>query len=84
VATGRGGSGEYLRDGENCLLFQAGDAAGLAAALERLAADAELRAGLRRRGLETAAGHTEGAFHEAVEGFLRAAAGDARAVPASR
>ena len=26
VATGRGGSGEYLRDGENCVLFEADDA----------------------------------------------------------
>jgi glycosyltransferase involved in cell wall biosynthesis len=72
VATGRGGSAEYLRDGENCLLFPAGDAAGLAAALERLAADAELRAGLRRGGLETAPRHTEEAFNDAVEEFLRA------------
>jgi hypothetical protein len=27
VATGRGGSAEYLRDGENCVLFPAGEAA---------------------------------------------------------
>ena len=84
VATGRGGSAEYLRDGDNCLLFPAGDAAALAAALERLAAGSELRAGLRRHGLETAADQTEGAFNGAVEGFLRAAAGDAVAVPAAR
>ncbi len=32
VASGRGGSGDYLRDGENCLLAPAGDPAALAAA----------------------------------------------------
>jgi glycosyltransferase involved in cell wall biosynthesis len=82
VATGRGGSGEYLRDGENCLLFPAGDAASLAAALERLAAGEELRSRLRRAGLETASRHTEEVFNGAVEEFLRAAAGGAGAAPA--
>jgi glycosyltransferase involved in cell wall biosynthesis len=70
VATGRGGSGEYLRDGENSLLFEAGDATALAAALQRLAADAGLRAHLRERGVETAARHTERNLNEAVERFL--------------
>jgi glycogen(starch) synthase len=76
VATGRGGSGEYLRDGENCVLFPAGDAAALAAAVERVAADAGLRDALGRNGLETAARHTEDAFNAAVERHLLAAAGD--------
>jgi glycogen synthase len=78
VATGRGGSAEYLRDGENCLLFPAEDPAALAAALERLAADAGLRARLREAGLATAAVHTEDAFNRAVERFLLDAAGDLR------
>ncbi|MDQ6606809.1 MAG: glycosyltransferase, partial [Actinomycetota bacterium] len=38
VATGAGGSGEYLRDGENCLLARAGDSSALAAAVRRLQA----------------------------------------------
>jgi glycogen synthase len=66
VATGRGGSGEYLRDGENALLFEAGDAAALASAVRRLAGDPALRRTLVYAGLETAAQHTEVQFNEAV------------------
>jgi glycogen(starch) synthase len=75
VATGRGGSAEYLRDGENCLLFEAGDPATLAAAIERLAKDPDLRARLRVGGLETAPRHTEAVLNEAVERELLEAAG---------
>ncbi|HVE69382.1 MAG TPA: glycosyltransferase family 4 protein [Solirubrobacteraceae bacterium] len=75
VATGRGGSGEYLRDGENCLLFEAGDAAGLAHALTRLSGDEALRARLREGGLGTARRYTEPHFNAAVEREVRAAAG---------
>lgn len=80
LATGRGGSAEYLRDGENCLLFEAGDAQALAAALTRLAGDPELRARLREGGLETAPRHTEAVLNQAVEEALVAAA--RRSVPA--
>ena len=66
VATGRGGSGEYLRDGVNSLLFKAGDPAALAAAVGRLARDAELRRRLREAGFETAAQHTEERFNATV------------------
>lgn len=75
VATGRGGSGEYLRDGENALLFEAGDAAALARAVTTLADDAQLRTRLREAGLETAARHTEETFNAAVLRELSAAAG---------
>lgn len=54
VATGRGGSGEFLRDGANCLLFEAGDAGSLAAAVSRLAGDPQLRARIREGGFATA------------------------------
>jgi glycosyltransferase involved in cell wall biosynthesis len=64
VATGRGGSGEYLRDGENALLFDAEDPAALAAQITRLANDAPLRERLRSAGLETARAHTAAA-HDA-------------------
>jgi glycogen(starch) synthase len=74
VATGRGGSGEYLRDGENCLLFRAGDPSALAGALQRLARDSELRLRLRAGGVETASGHTEPVFNDAVEAALLEAA----------
>lgn len=77
VATGRGGSAEYLRDGENALLFEAGDPAALAATLRRLAGDEGLRARLRRGGAETAPRHTDRAFNETLERVLSAAAGGA-------
>ena len=70
AATGRGGSGEYLRDGENCVLFEAGDPEALAGAVRRLAADPALRARLREGGLETAPKHTEAVLNEAVERAL--------------
>jgi glycosyltransferase involved in cell wall biosynthesis len=70
VATGRGGSSEYLRDGENCLLFKADDERSLAAAITRLAGSPELRDKLRADGMETAAAHTEDQFNERVERAL--------------
>ena len=70
VATGRGGSAEYLRDDENCLLFDADDAAGLAAAVHRLASDEDLRARLREGGLKTAPCYTEAIFNDAVEAAI--------------
>jgi glycosyltransferase involved in cell wall biosynthesis len=54
VATGRGGSGDFLRDEENCLRFAPGDATALAAAVSRLATDARLREQLREGGFATA------------------------------
>jgi glycosyltransferase involved in cell wall biosynthesis len=73
VATGRGGSGEYLQNGRNSLLFDAGDAAGLAAALRHLAEDSSLRSRLISGGHETAAKHTEDGFNRrALEEMLSA------------
>ena len=66
IATGRGGSAEYLVDGENALLFEAGNSGALAAAIGRLAAEPELREHLRTNGFATAAEHTEAAFNERV------------------
>ncbi len=63
VATGRGGSGDYLADGENSLLFTAGDASALAAALDRLAGDPDLRERLRESGFQTAGRHGEDEFN---------------------
>ena len=54
VATGTGGSAEFLANGVNCLLYPAGDDVALASALGRLADDPELRDRLRRVGLRTA------------------------------
>ncbi len=75
VATGMGGSGEYLRDGENCALAPPERPEALAAAVRRLEADASLRSRLRAGGLATAAAHTEAAFNAAIEADLRHAAG---------
>jgi glycosyltransferase involved in cell wall biosynthesis len=53
VATGVGGSGEFLVDGYNCVLFPPGDVAALAAAVERVHADAGLRNRIVAGGVET-------------------------------
>ena len=67
VASGRGGSGEYLADGENCLLFDVeGGAQALAAAVERLAGDATLRTRLSAGGHATAERFPESRFNDAV------------------
>jgi glycosyltransferase involved in cell wall biosynthesis len=70
IATGTGGSGEYLADGENCLVFPPGDAAALAACVRRLAGDPSLRARLRAGGFETAARFSQAAFDAAVVSAL--------------
>ena len=72
VATGTGGSAEYLRDGENALLTAPGDAAALAAAVRRLAADPGLAERLRAGGRATAGRFTEAAFCAAMIAALEA------------
>ena len=75
VATGTGGSGEYLRDGENSLLFEPrDDPAALAAAVRRLAADPGLRERLRAGGQAAASELTEDRFNSAVTAALTGAA----------
>jgi glycosyltransferase involved in cell wall biosynthesis len=81
VATGTGGSSEYLRDGHNCLLFSPADVHGLADAVRRVA-DPSLRARLLDAGRQTAARHTEAHFNHTVEEELTAAASPS-ASPAS-
>jgi glycosyltransferase involved in cell wall biosynthesis len=67
AASGRGGSAEYLRDGENCVLFEVDDGPeALAAAVGRLAEKPALRAALRDGGRRTALANDESAFNEAV------------------
>lgn len=79
IATGRGGSGEYLRDGKNCLLFQADDPSALARALRRLAQDDALRARLQAGGLATAQLYTDAIFNKRVVAEVEAAAARYRA-----
>jgi SAM-dependent methyltransferase len=54
VATGTGGSGEFLRDGYNCVLFPAGDARALAGAVHRLHDEGDVRRRVVAGGLRTA------------------------------
>ncbi|MDQ3630709.1 MAG: glycosyltransferase family 4 protein [Actinomycetota bacterium] len=62
VATGTGGSAEYLRDGENCLLVAPDDPPALRSAAERLRDEPALRAHLIAGGRQTAARFTETAW----------------------
>jgi glycosyltransferase involved in cell wall biosynthesis len=71
IATGTGGSAEYLRDGENCLICEPRSSPhALATAATRLARDEALRARLRDAGLVTAARFTERAYNEAIAATL--------------
>lgn len=72
VATGTGGSAEYLADGDNCLLTPVGDPGALAEAVARLADDRELRARLVAGGAGTAAAHPARGFDEAIEALVAA------------
>lgn len=54
VAIPNEGNREYLVDGENCLLFEHGDAHGAIERIERICSDEALRAHLRENGLATA------------------------------
>jgi glycogen(starch) synthase len=73
VATGQGGSGEYLAHEQNSLLFPAEDPEALAAALRRLSEDPALRERLREGGRATAAVHGEGAYNRRAGELIAAA-----------
>ena len=76
VATGTGGSADFLVDGDNCLLVPPGDPAALAAAVQRLAEDPGLRRRLVAGGLATAAEHDVDRYAERLEAeHLRAVPG---------
>ena len=84
IATGTGGSAEYLRDEENCLLFEPRDDSGaLAAQVRRLAGDPALRERLREGGFATAERHDERRFLATAAALHEGAAAGAGA-PASR
>jgi glycosyltransferase involved in cell wall biosynthesis len=70
LATGRGGSADYLVDGENCLLFDPDEPATLAAAVQRLGGEPELRERLVAGGARTAPRYSEPRYNEAVRGAV--------------
>jgi glycosyltransferase involved in cell wall biosynthesis len=75
VATGTGGSREYLEHEGNCLIFKPRDSPeALAAAVRRLAEDDALRERVRAGGAATAARFTERAYNEAIARALETAA----------
>jgi D-inositol-3-phosphate glycosyltransferase len=79
IATGRGGSGEYLRDRENCLLFDPDQGPGaLAEAVMELAEDDDLRLRLRKSGAATSASIDVDSFTAAVERMLEEVVRDRR------
>jgi glycogen(starch) synthase len=83
VATGRGGSGEFLRHDGNSLLFPAGDRHALAAAVRLLARDPALRTRLVSAGLETAAATTSARTASALLAHHLDVIGTARPRPGS-
>jgi glycosyltransferase involved in cell wall biosynthesis len=74
VATSRGGATEFLRDGENALVFQADDHAALADRVRSLAADPGLRGRLRAGGVQTAGEYTLDRFAERTVAAIERAA----------
>lgn len=54
MAIPNGGNQEYLRDGENCLLFEHGDTAVALRLIDSIRSDKKLRERLNKNGLETA------------------------------
>jgi len=82
VSTPVGAIGELIRDGDTGLFAQPRDALALRTALERLQADASLRASLARRAREHVQAHFAlGSMLERMEAVFRSAAGTG---PASR
>jgi glycosyltransferase involved in cell wall biosynthesis len=86
IATGTGGSGEYLVHEGNCLLFAPGDHRDLARAVERLGGQPDLRRRLVDAGLRTADGFDTDRLADVLEAWHVAAAerfahGDPAPVP---
>lgn len=74
IATGTGGSGEFLEDDVTCLRYPAGDPTALRRAVQRLARDPVLRDRLRYEGLQTAARLAEQRTLSTLEAWHVAAA----------
>src|SRR5207245_3553434 len=72
IATGTGGSAEFLEHEANCLLVPRGDTRALAAAVQRLASEPDLRARIVAGGLRTAHELTIDKMADALEGWHKA------------
>jgi glycogen(starch) synthase len=70
VSTARGGASEFLRDGENALLFEPDDFQALARAVSRLASDQALRERLLTGGRRTAEQFTIERFADQTVGEI--------------
>jgi glycosyltransferase involved in cell wall biosynthesis len=81
LATTTGGVAEVVRDGVNGLLVPAGDAAALADAIRRFAADPDLRSSLRAAAAESVARFSRDAIFGRLEDVLRALAGPGEPSP---
>lgn len=66
VVVPNGGNAEYLKDGENCLLYEQGDIKAGVAAVERLVEDKKLRDKLIKGGRQTAVDYQWGAIEKNV------------------
>ena len=77
VTSATGAPQELVEDGVNALCFEASDAGQLAAVIERVVTDAELRARLRHGARETAQMHTLEAMVRSIEALVVEAAHDA-------
>jgi glycogen synthase len=82
VATGTGGSGEYLDDEGNCVLFTPRDPDSLAKAVVRVAQDPQLRSRIASGGIETARRMTMDIYADRLEVLHRRAASGGRPVAA--
>ena len=73
LATRTGGVAEVVRDGENGLIVEAGDAAALAAAIARFFGDPELAARLRANAARSVARYGPDEIYGRLEQILLAA-----------
>jgi glycosyltransferase involved in cell wall biosynthesis len=71
VATGTGGSAEYLEEERNCLTFAVQDADAAATQLARLVSDEQLVERLRVNGYATAAGHDFATYARELEALVQ-------------
>lgn len=79
IATETVGTVDYVESGENGLLVPPGDAAALASGIQRLSQDAELRAYLSKRGLESVERHSFRNYVETVLGHVERTVAQGRA-----